>query len=173
MGGDFMKSVSLIASVEKDWGIGYKGGLCLSVPGDLRYFKGRTIGSNVIMGRKTFDSIGHPLSGRTNVILTSDLNFSMFHEVVLHSMDEVISYIKETDRDVFVIGGASVYKSLLPYCEFAYITENDISAEYDVVFPERLDKSPEWKLIDRIKNTSCTEFESNFCIYRRIRAEKH
>lgn len=163
-----MKSVSLIASVEKDWGIGLDGKLCLKVPGDLRYFKGRTIGSSVIMGRKTFDSIGFPLSGRTNVILTNDMNFTMFHEIVLHSMDEAIQYIQNTKKDVFVIGGASVYKSLLPYCEFAYITENNISAKHDTVFPERLDKSPEWKLIDKIKNTACTDFESYFCIYRRV-----
>lgn len=163
-----MKSISLIVSVEKDWGIGYNGKLCLSVPGDLRYFKGRTMGSNVIMGRKTYDSIGHPLSGRTNVILTSDKTLTVPEEMVLNSLGDVVDYIYKAEKDVFVIGGAKVYEQLLPYCEFAYVTENDIAVKHDVSFPLRLDKSDGWQLIDKIKNTACTEFDSYFCIYRRV-----
>lgn len=162
-----LKSVSLIASVDRDWGIGLNGNLCLNVPGDLRYFKGRTIGSIVVMGRKTYESIKYPLSGRTNVILTSDKDFKIFGTTVLHSKEEVIKFINNTDKDVFIIGGESVYREFLPICEFAYITENNISVEHDRVFPERLDKSDDWQLIDVIRNTTCTDFESNFCIYRR------
>lgn len=162
-----MSTISLIASVESDWGIGLNNGLCLTVPGDLRYFKGRTMGCNAVMGKKTLENIGHPLSGRTNIILTHDTSFVVSGEIVFHSFEEVLSYIKASEKDTFIIGGESIYRQFLFHCEFAYITKNEISVPHDTVFPENLDISVDWRLIDKIKNTKCGEFESNFCIYRR------
>lgn len=163
-----MPTISLIASVNKNWGIGSEGKLCLSIPGDLRYFKGRTMGCNVIMGRKTFESIGHPLVGRTNVILTSNPNFSVPGEMVLHSLKEVNKFLQSSQKDTFIIGGKSIYEQFLPWCKFAYITENNIETPHDTIFPVRLDKMDDWKLIDKIRNSTCTEFESYFCIYRHM-----
>ena len=117
--------MNLIVAVDNNWAVGYKGGLLTYLPGDLPYFKEKTMNKVVVMGRKTLESLpkGKPLKGRKNVILTRDKNFSCENTVICHSKDEVIEYIRQFEaEDVLVIGGAEIYNLFMNSCKKAYVT---------------------------------------------------
>ncbi|MFV0337095.1 MAG: dihydrofolate reductase [Chthoniobacterales bacterium] len=106
--------------------IGVNGALPWHLPGDLKFFKQTTLGHRVVMGRKTYDSIGKPLPKRDNIVLTRDKNFYPNAEVtLLHSVAELLRMDKEAtdEKECFVIGGAQIYRLLLPYCSEIYVTE--------------------------------------------------
>ena len=138
--------MKLIAAADKNWSIGKDGGLLCHLPGDLKYFKEKTLGKTVVMGRKTLDSLpgGKPLPGRTNVVLTRDGNFHREGCIVIHSIEELLSGWKSDD--VMVIGGGSLYKELLPYCDTCYITRIDKEFEADTVMPD-LDRRSEFEMV--------------------------
>ena len=122
----------LIVAVDEGWGIGKNNDLLCHLPDDMKYFKKRTTGHTVIMGRKTLESFpgGNPLKNRTNIVLSSN---EIDKDVVLcHSVDEVL---KKCDDDAFVIGGGSIYKQFLPYCNVAYITKIHKDFDADTFFP--------------------------------------
>lgn len=141
--------MNIIAAVDEHWGIGYKGELLEKIPEDLKRFKSLTYDKVVIYGRKTMETFPHkrPLEGRKNIILTS--NKDLHSELIANSIEEVFQKIDEykqlgiEDKDIFVIGGASVYKQLLPFCDTAYITKIHFYYLADAFFPD-LDKDPEW-----------------------------
>ncbi len=117
------------------------------IPDDLRLFRERTEGKVVVMGRKTFESLPNGiLKQRVNVILTHDRQYQAPGAVVVHSTDELHQQLKSyhTD-DVFVIGGASVYRQLLDECSTAYVTKIDFAYSADAYVPN-LDRLPEWEL---------------------------
>ncbi len=128
------------------------------LPEDLAYFKRTTMGHTVVMGRKTFESIGRPLPGRTNVVITRNLDFRAPAEVkVFHSLPEAIAVYP----DSFVIGGAEIYRQALPLANELYITYIDAEYEGDVQFP-RFDPA-EWHEVSSEKlGISTTAF-----VYRR------
>ncbi|WP_113673925.1 dihydrofolate reductase [Vallitalea guaymasensis] len=118
--------MNLIVAVDNNWAVGYNGGLLTYLPGDLPYFKEKTMNKVVVMGRKTLESLpkGKPLKGRKNIILTRDKDFTCEDTVVCHSKDEVLDYITRYESDeVFIIGGAEIYNLFLDNCEKAYITK--------------------------------------------------
>ena len=105
--------MNLIACVDKNWAIGNKGELLVSIPSDKKLFKELTDGKVVIGGRKTMEAIpgGTTLGGRTNIILTSDKKYTYGNAVIVHSIDEALEELKKyDDEDIFVIGGEKVYK---------------------------------------------------------------
>jgi len=111
--------MNLIACVDKNWAIGNKGELLVSIPSDKKLFKELTDGKVVIGGRKTMEAIpgGTTLGGRTNIILTSDKKYTYGNAVIVHSIDEALEELKKyDDEDIFVIGGEKVYKEFMPYC---------------------------------------------------------
>lgn len=130
--------MKMIVAVDENWAIGNGNQLLCHIPEDLKYFKKKTTGKVVIMGRKTLESLpgGKPLPNRTNVILTSDMNFEKEGCIVVHSVDEVLA-LKEKfdDADLMVTGGASVYKQLLPYCDTCYVTKIHERFEADTFIP--------------------------------------
>jgi dihydrofolate reductase len=116
--------MNLILAADQNWAIGYKGGLLCHIPGDLKFFKEQTTGSTVVMGRATLESLpgGKGLPGRTNIVLTGNKDFAAERvQTVVHSMEELTEELKKHEN-VFVIGGESVYKALLPQCDTCYIT---------------------------------------------------
>ncbi len=137
-----------IVNADKNWGIGNKGKLLVSIPNDMKMFRNETQGKVVILGRKTLATFpqGLPLKNRTNIILTKDENFQAQDAIIVHSVEEVLEAVKEyPSDDVYVIGGDSVYRQLLPYCDTAIVTRCDQAYEADTYFPD-LEKDPSWKM---------------------------
>ena len=141
--------MKLIVAVDKEWGIGYKGDLLARVRADLFNFRDLTSGKVVILGSNTLATFpgGRPLKNRTNIVLHPSQEYHPENTTVVHSIDELLEVVAKYDtNDVFVIGGASVYKKMLQYCDTAYVTKFDKSFEKDVFFPN-LDAEADWELV--------------------------
>ena len=135
--------ISLIAALAKNRVIGSKNKIPWYLPADLRHFKQLTMGHTVIMGRKTFESLGKPLPGRTNIVITHDKNFPAPGSIVVNSFEEALE--KSQGEKVFVMGGEQIYKLAMPYAKKLYLTFLDTELEGDVFFPEF--KENDWRLI--------------------------
>lgn len=146
-GGEVM---NLIAAVDKNWAIGKKGKLLVSIPGDQRLFREETMGKVIVMGRKTMESLpgGKPLPGRTNVVLTRRSGYTKKGAVIFHGVQETLDFLKRfPDEDIFIIGGEEIYREFLPYCDTAHVTWIDYSYEADAYFPN-LDRDPDWHVTE-------------------------
>ena len=111
--------MNLIVNADKNWAIGKDNRLLVSIPQDMKFFRETTTGKVVVMGRKTLESFpgGQPLKKRTNIVLTSDRSYQAGEAVIVHSMEELMEELEKYPReDIFVIGGESIYRSLLPWC---------------------------------------------------------
>ncbi|WP_063562892.1 dihydrofolate reductase [Paenibacillus sp. O199] len=131
-----MSKLSIIVAMDKNGLIGCEGKLPWHIPWDLKYFREKTLGANVVMGRTTYKSIGKALPHRTNIILTSDKNYKTNNCIVVNNIDEVLRYTEKSTADTFVIGGSSIYQQFLPYVDDMYI--NQIQSVYngDAYFPQ-------------------------------------
>lgn len=123
--------ISIIAAVGKNLEIGKDGNLLWSIPNDLKYFKKLTTGKTIVMGRKTYESIGKPLPNRKNIVLTRK-NIKINDVEVVNNKNKILN-IKE---EVFIIGGESIYKKFLPYASNIYLTEIEDEKDADTYFPE-------------------------------------
>jgi dihydrofolate reductase len=129
--------VSIIAAVADNGVIGRDGDLPWRLPADMRFFKRTTMGHHLVMGRKTWDSIGRPLSGRTMVVLTRDRDAQIPGAHVVHDLREAIDLAREAgDSEVFVAGGAQVYAQALPLADRLLLTRVAATVDGDVHFPE-------------------------------------
>ena len=118
--------MNLIAAADANWGIGKDSGLLVHLPGDLRYFKEKTSGKAVIMGRATLESLpgGKALPNRTNIVLTSQTDFAKEGCIVVHDMDELAAVCADyAPEDMMVIGGEQIYMQLIRQCERLFITK--------------------------------------------------
>ena len=118
--------MNLIAAADLNWGIGKDGGLLISLPGDMKYFKEKTSGKVVIMGRATLESLpgGKPLPNRTNIVLTTSKDFEREGCIIVHDMDELATACKDyAPDDIMVIGGEQIYMQLIRQCDKLYITK--------------------------------------------------
>lgn len=169
--------MKLVVAVDKNWGIGYKGELLARVRADLRYFQSLTKGNVVILGSKTLATFpgGRVLKDRVNIVLSRQKDYAPEGATVVGSVEALLEEIKKYETDtVFVIGGATVYEQLLPYCDTAFITKFEKEFESDAFFPN-LDNSPNWELAEcgeeQITNPE-TDTEADmtfrFCTYKRI-----
>jgi len=140
--------ISMIAAVAENRVIGNKNTIPWHLPADFKYFKEATLGKTIVMGLNTFNSIGgKPLPGRKHIILSNDPNYTAPAEcVVARSIDEVVAMVKDVP-EVFICGGASVYKQFLPMAQKLYLTYVHASPEGDTYFPEV--NMQEWKEIWR------------------------
>jgi dihydrofolate reductase len=138
-----MKKVVMVAAVATNGVIGLDGDIPWSIPEDLKHFRAVTRGNTVVMGRRTFDSIGHPLPYRTNVVVTRDLSWAHEHVFVAHDVDEAIAEAQEFEGDVMIMGGAQIYAAALPLATHQILTEVHLSPEGDTHYPE-WDRS-EWR----------------------------
>ncbi|MSU56056.1 MAG: dihydrofolate reductase [Candidatus Taylorbacteria bacterium] len=126
----------VVAVTRKNAAIGNGGKLLVPISDDLKRFKALTVGHPVIMGRKTFESIGRPLPERTNFVISRNPDFKSANIVTFHSLEEAIQKAGELDSEVFLIGGGEIYKQGLPYTDKLYLTIVDSDAEGDVFFPD-------------------------------------
>lgn len=161
--------MNLIVAVDKNWGIGYQNKLLVSIPEDMKFFRNETSGKIVVMGRKTLESFpnGLPLKNRTNIVLTKNQNYKVKGATVLHSVEDVLEELKKyPTEDVYVIGGDSIYREFLPYCDVAHVTRIDHAYEADTHFPN-IEKMPEWVLTGESEEKTYFDLEFTFCRYER------
>jgi len=130
------RSLALIAARACNGVIGKDGALPWHLPGELKYFKQLTLGHAIIMGRKTWDSLGRPLPGRRNIVVTRDNAFTAEGAEVAHTFVAALSLAHASDPEPFVIGGAEIYAQALPYASKIYMTEVHADFEGDTYFPE-------------------------------------
>lgn len=161
--------MKLIAAVDAKWAIGNKNRLLVSIPADMKMFREKTTGHVVVMGRKTLESFpaGAPLKNRTNIVLTSNKSYQAKDAIIVHTKDELLDTLKKYDSDdIYVIGGESIYKMLLPYCDTAYITKIDHTYQADTYFPN-LDEMEEWNITKVSEEQTCFDLEYVFAEYRK------
>ncbi|MCC8106476.1 MAG: dihydrofolate reductase [Clostridiales bacterium] len=165
--------MNLIAAVDANWGIGYRGKLLVSIPKDMKLFQEMTMGKVVVMGRKTLESLpgGIPLAGRINFVLTSRTDFRIRNATMVHSVEEARKELEHyRDEDIFVIGGESIYRQFLPFCSVAHITKIDEKFEADAFFPN-LDEKCDWKISADSEEQTYFDLEYRFLKYERILSE--
>lgn len=161
--------MNLIVNADRNWGIGYKNKLLVRIPADMKFFRSETMGKVLVMGRKTLESFpgGQPLKKRTNIVLSGNKNYQVKDAIVCHSTKAVLEELKNYDsEDIYVIGGESVYRELLPYCRKAYVTKIDHAYDADTYFPD-LDKDPEWEMTKISDEQTYFDLEYVFTIYER------
>lgn len=162
--------MNLIVAVDKNWAIGLSNKLLVSIPADMKFFREMTSGKVVAMGRKTLESFpgGQPLKNRTNIVLTKDQNYKVKDAVVVGTLEEMIEELKKyPSEDIYVIGGESVYRQLLPYCDTAYVTKIDHVYEADTFFPN-LDEMKDWKMTGVTEEQTYFNLEYVFAKYERV-----
>lgn len=158
-----------ILAANKNWGIGYNNHLLVSIPSDMKFFRQTTTGKVVVMGRKTLESFpnGMPLKNRTNIVLSGNQNYQVKDAVVVHSEDELMEELEKYDTDdIFVIGGESVYRMMLPHCDTVYVTKIDRAFQADTFFPD-LDEMDEWVMTEESEEQTCFDLEFCFTKYER------
>ena len=163
--------MNLIVAVDNNWGIGYKGDLLARVSTDRKNFRKVTGGKTVVYGSNTLATFpgGKVLPNRTNIVLNWDPDYAPEGAIVVHSLDELFEELKKYDTDdVFVIGGASVYNQLLPYCSKAYVTKFMKTFESDVRIPN-LDEAEEWHQTEAEEPIEVpdADFKIQFTLYER------
>ncbi len=159
--------ISLIAAVAENGVIGREGGLPWRIPEDLKFFKATTLGKPVIMGRKTYQSIGKPLPGRLNIILTRDPAWHAAGVSVAHDLETALRIAQDTGADeAMIIGGADIYEMALPRAGRIYLTRIEREFEGDAMFP-LLDPNEWVETARHAKTTEDVPFEYNFLTLER------
>jgi dihydrofolate reductase len=165
--------LSIISAIGKNNELGLNNQLLWDLPRDMQHFRATTSGHPVIMGRKTFESIGRPLPNRRNVVITRDVSYAKEGVEVVHSLPEAIDLFKydvnplPNGEEVFVIGGAEIYKQAMDHADRLYITHVDSEYEADAFFPTI---SPNfWNEVSRARHESDEEnnVAMDFVLYER------
>ena len=175
-----------IVNVSENWAIGAKGDLLINIPEDMQFFRNTTKGKVCIMGSTTLQSFPNmaPLKNRVNIVLIDDDNKinqvsvdaakkdqekGLSTELIyVHSPEEAVEITKKYPKDdVFVIGGATIYRIMLKYCDTCLVTHNDKSdKEADTYYPN-LDETGEWKMVEESENHTYEGINFKFCKYVR------
>lgn len=167
--------IAAIVAIDNNWGIGYDGELLERIPEDMKYFRELTMDNIVIMGRKTWDSLPGVLRRRINIVISSKLwlDGSVAYTTSMEHVQDTLHQLRigeaYCNKDIFIIGGGSIYEQLLPYCDTVFLTHiGKDHKNVDTYFP-RIDKDPEWEI------TTCTELRESvtgipyaFLTYERI-----
>ena len=162
--------MNIIVAADKNWAIGKNNKLLVSIPQDMKFFRETTTGKVVVMGRKTLESFpgGQPLKKRVNIGLTSDKNYHVNGADIVHSIDALLEELKKYPaEDIYVIGGESIYRQLLPYCDKAYVTKIEHAYDADTFFPN-LDEDPQWRMTKTSDEQTYFDLEYEFTIYERL-----
>ncbi len=167
-----MKLSLIVAATQKNV-IGRNNELPWYLPQDLKYFKSMTLGKPIIMGRKTFESIGKPLPGRTNIVITHQNAWKYAGVLVAKSIEEALEIGRQFHGEqhqladeVMVIGGAEIYRHTLPFANRIYLTRINLDVNGDAYFPEL--PTTEWKLISETAGEAEATISHSFLVFERI-----
>ncbi len=159
-----------VVAVDKNWGIGNEGNLLFHISEDLKNFRRLTEGKTVILGRKTLATFpkGAPLKNRRNVILSRDESYTVEGAEVCRSVEEAVKLLENENTDnICVIGGESIYRQMLPFCDKAIVTRIDSSAEKSDKFYPDLDEDENWFLAEESEVMEENGIKFKFCTYKR------
>jgi dihydrofolate reductase len=172
--------MNLIVAVDSNWGIGWHDRLLFRIAEDMKHFRALTVGKTVILGRKTLQTLpgGRPLEKRTNIVMTRSGHFDAPPALICRSLGELRDLLHDRpEADVYVIGGASIYQQLLPFCRLAHVTKIDRHVSADCFFPN-LDQQPGWELVAMEAHQTDNGFvlgeeapvsmDYSFCVYRQL-----
>ena len=162
--------MNAIVAVDANWAIGKNNQLLVRIPADQKMFRQETTGKVVLMGRKTLESFpgGQPLKNRTNIVLTRDPSYDPKDVIVVNSVEEALEAVKDyPPQDVYCIGGDSVYRQMLPYCDTVHVTKVDYAYEADTWFPN-LNEDPEWSVTAESEEQTYFDLEYRFVRYERV-----
>ena len=164
--------ITIIAAIGKNGELGKNNDLIWHLPNDLKRFKKVTAGHHVIMGRKTFDSLGKPLPNRTNIIITRNINFKADGCVIVNSLEEALVAAK-TDKNPFILGGAEIYKQAIEIADVLDLTLVDATLEADAFFP-KIDTSV-WKEVARDVHFKDEKhaFNYSYVTYKKVGSPAH
>ena len=160
-----------IVAVDNNWAIGCKNSLLVSIPADHKNFRRETTGKVVVLGRKTLETFpqGMPLANRTNIILSTNPDYKVKDAIIVHSKEELLEELKKyPQEDIYIIGGESVYRMMLPYCDVIHVTKIDHEYEADAFFPN-LDEDPQWVL--DLETEEATYFDICYTFRRYVRRD--
>ncbi len=163
--------LAIIVAAAKNGVIGSNNQLPWHLPQDLKYFKSVTLGKPVIMGRKTYESIGRPLPGRTNIVVTRSKDWAVDNVIVTNSLEQALLEAKKTlagsvaTDEVMVIGGAEVYRSALPFADRIYLTKINAMPDGDAFFEALSDA--DWELESCLAGDEAASVQHEFLVYRR------
>lgn len=162
--------MNLIVNVDKNWAIGNENKLLFRLSKDMKFFKEHTTGNTIVMGRKTLESFpgSKPLPNRTNIVLSRRADYAPDGVSVCRNAGELSLLLREMPGEVYIVGGESVYRDLLPFCDTAYVTKVDAAAEKADAFMVNLDNSPDWYVSEESE-----EFEENGVIFRFVTYKRH
>ena len=163
--------MNLIAAVDERWGIGKDGKLLFHIPDDLKFFKNKTTGNIIVIGRKTLESFpnGKALPDRINIVLSHNSLYKADDIILCSSIKGVLEGIKKyPDREVFIAGGGSVYSEFLDYCDYAYITKVYSTKDADT-YLENLDENNDWETVYKSGIKYNNDIKFQFLQYKRLR----
>ena len=160
------QKLSIIVAMARNRTIGINNTLPWRCPADLKHFKALTMGHHMIMGRKTFDSIGKPLPGRTTVVVTRNQELKIAGCIIAYSLENAIAACAGDD-EIFIVGGAELYAQALPLTETLYVTEIQQDVEGDAHFPEFDDTAWKEAARERSNQTEPQPLEYHFVTYQR------
>ena len=160
--------MNLIVNVSENWAIGKGNSLLFHLSQDMKFFKAHTSGKTVVMGRKTLESLpgSKPLPNRTNIVLTRNADFHPDGVTVYNSIDDFLANASDSD-DIYVIGGESLYRDLLPYCKRAYVTKVDATADDADAFMVNLDSHPDWEIEETGEELEEKGYTFRFVTYKK------
>lgn len=163
--------MNIIVAVDENWAIGNKNELLIRIPADMKMFREETTGKVVVLGRKTLETFpnGNPLKNRTNIILSTQKDYQVKDAIVVHSIEELLEELKAYEEEqIYIIGGESIYRQMLPYCNTAHVTKIDRSYEADAYFPN-LDDDAQWEITAESDEQSYFDTTYRFVKYERVR----
>jgi len=166
--------MNMIVAADRHWGIGSRGQLLVRIPNDHKFFREETYGKVVVLGRKTLQTFpqGTPLAGRKNIILSRGMDFQVKGAAIVHSLEELFQELTiYSTQDVYCIGGESIYRQMLPYCDTVHVTKIDHVYEADAYFPD-LDKDPQWEITAKSDEQTYFDIAYTFLKYERKRGLK-
>lgn len=159
--------MNFIVVVDKNYGIGKNNALLTYLPEDLKYFKNKTVGKVIVMGRKTLESLPNckPLPNRTTIVVTQNKDFKCDNVIIVNSIEDLKSELaKYKDEDIFIAGGSNIYDQLIPLCKYGYITkiEKEFHADKFIV---DIDELPHWEQIWESEIKEYKDIEYKFTTY--------
>lgn len=166
--------MNMIVAVDNNWAIGCKNNLLVRIPADHKNFRRETTGKVVVLGRKTLETFpqGMPLANRTNIILSTNQDYKVRDAIVVHSEAELNKELQKYDtEDIYVIGGESIYRMMLPKCNAVHVTKIDHEYEADTYFPN-LDQDEEWEITAESEEQTYFDLPYVFVKYERKNRSK-